>query len=43
MDDTLLSIIYTADFIPQHLLVHFEVEPGERSGGSFWEINTSVI
>lgn len=43
MDDTLLSIIYIAGFIPQHLLVHFKVELSERSGGSLWEINTYVI
>lgn len=43
MDDTLPKTIYIADFIPQYLVVHFEVEHSGRSGGSFWKINTSVM
>lgn len=40
MDDTLLQIIYIVDFIPQHLLVHFEAEPSKRSGKPFWKADT---
>lgn len=43
MDDTLLKTTSIADFIPQYLLVHFEAEHSEKSGESFWKINTSVI